>query len=210
MKLFIKLMIFMLIFAFVGPYLLLGPDGMSKVMAVDDKLFSGLSFSMPTLPTTTEETSLEGRKPDGEQWIQWSQNIPQYGPDQLTKEQLAVLDIQAQDNIYYRWQDHNGVWQFSPVPNRNTLNLVVRTDPTANLLQGLSKEQIDLAFGRSQPASTSNKITEQNPLANGDGLQPTLPVPTTVPVTEIPKLIEQAKEVQNLMDQRVNTLNQVL
>ncbi|MGB3620778.1 MAG: hypothetical protein WBA20_05475 [Ketobacter sp.] len=209
MKLFIKLMIFLVILTVAGPYLLMGPSGMSKLLAFKDLALSRMSFSMPSLslPSMKGDDQVSVTDAVAEQWIQWSDNVPALGPDQLTREQLAQLDIQPQDNIFYRWQDENGVWQFSQQPNRNTLNLVVRTDPTANLLQGLSEEQIDVAFGRVRTAATTNSIVENNPLAKNQDLDSSLPVPVTIPVTEIPKLIEQAKDVQNIMNERMKQMD---
>ena len=204
MKFFIKMLLFFVIFAFAGPYLLMGPAGMQKLMTAKDMMPS-FDFSLPDIE---EATYLFTPLDCSEQWIKCSADqdtITQ--PDQLTREQLAVLDIQAQKNIYYRWQDHNGVWQYSEVPNRNTLNLVVRTDPNANVLQGLTEDEIDAAFGR---VKITNSIVENNPLANGEGLEQTMPIPTTIPLTEIPSLIEQAKDVQNIMDQRLQQMDMVL
>lgn len=202
-------MIFLVILTVAGPYLLMGPSGMSKLLAFKDLALSRMSFSMPSLslPSMKGDDQVSVTDAVAEQWIQWSDNVPALGPDQLTREQLAQLDIQPQDNIFYRWQDENGVWQFSQQPNRNTLNLVVRTDPTANLLQGLSEEQIDVAFGRVRTAATTNSIVENNPLAKNQDLDSSLPVPVTIPVTEIPKLIEQAKDVQNIMNERMKQMD---
>lgn len=203
MKLVIKMLFFFVILGLAGPYLLMGPDGMQKMLQIKDMLPT-LDMSVPDLDDATD---LLSGTDDSQQWIQWTdENVP-IQPDELTREQLAVLDIQKQKNIYYRWQDENGVWQFSELPNRNTLNLVVRTDPDANLLDGLSEDQIDAAFGR---VKNTNSIMENNPLANGEGLEQTLPIPTTIPITEIPKLIDQAKDVQRIMDERMRQVDNAL
>jgi len=76
------------------------------------------------------------------------------------------------------------------------------------VLLGMSEEQIDAAFGRT-PKNT-NSIVENNPLANGEGLEDSLPVPTTIPITEIPELIEQAKDVQRIMDERMQRIDMTL
>ncbi len=201
LKLFVKLMIFLVVLALAGPFVLRGPDGRPFLTLNDLKL---PSFRLPqlTAPATPAQPAAEPQ-----QWIQWAnQPAGPLNPDQLTREQLAVLDIREQDNIFYRWQDANGVWQFSRAPNRNTTNLVVRTDPNANVLQSMSQEAIDRAFGREPPPASDNSITRNNPLANGQGLENSLPVPITVPVTEIPKLLDQAKDVQKIMEQRVKQM----
>ncbi|MEE2730358.1 MAG: hypothetical protein VYA55_06015 [Pseudomonadota bacterium] len=204
MKFVIKLVMFLVVFGLAGPYLLMGPDGMHKLLQIKDMIPS-LEFSAPSLEDAED---LISSNDSGQPWIQWSGESAAFQqPDQLTREQLAVLDIQPQNNIYYRWQDEDGVWQFSELPNRNTLNMVVRTDPDANVLQGLSEEQIDSAFGRIR---NTNSIVENNPLANGEGLEQTLPVPTTIPITEIPDLIEQAKDVQRIVDERMKKVDMAL
>lgn len=204
MKLFIKLILFLVVFGLAGPYLLMGPDGMNKLMQIRDMIPS-LDWSAPELDDAAD---LVDGSNSGQQWIQWSEdNAAFQQPDQLSREQLAVLDIQRQDNIYYRWQDEDGVWQFSELPNRNTLNMVVRTDPNANVLQGMDEDQINTALGR---ISNTNSIVENNPLAKGEDLEQTLPIPTTIPITEIPDLIEQAKDVQRIMDERMQRMDMVL
>ena len=201
-KLFVKLMMFLVILALAGPFILRGPDG-QPMLSLDDLKLPDVRASLPTV-TTAPDTSLlpATEKP----FIQWSdRENPIFNPDRLSREQLAQLTIKEQANIYYRWQDQNGVWQFSALPNRNTLNFVVKTDPNANVLQSLTQEEIDKVFGR--VSMNENSITKDNPLANGKGLDTgMLPIPATIPLDQIPKLIEQAKDVQKIADQRLKTL----
>jgi hypothetical protein len=202
-KLFVKLMLFLLVLALAGPFVLKGPDGV-PLLSLSDLKLPDVSSVLPAKDVALESAS----EPGGQQWIQWSgRDAAPFNPDKLTREQLAQLDIREQANIYYRWQDQNGVWQFSSLPNRNTLNHVVRTDPDANVLQSLSQEQIDKVFGRVAP--NENSITRDNPLANGKGLENSLPIPTTIPVTEIPKLLEQAKDVQKIAETRLKQMDSI-
>lgn len=197
-KLFIKLVLFVLVLALAAPFVLKGPDGQPLLSLAALKP----DLSWPA-GSSADDGVLSG---GGQHWIQWSgKETATFNPDVLTRDQLALLDIKEQANLYYRWQDNNGVWQFSVLPNRNTTNFVVRTDPDANVLQSLSAEQIDRVFGR--VAANENSITQTNPLANGKGLDTgLLPIPTTVPVTEIPKLLEQAKDVQKIAEQRLKQM----
>ena len=206
MKLFIKLIIFLVLFAFVGPYLLMGPDGMTKFRDITSMVIDKMDFSMPSTEDLTPDIDLNSTS--AAPMIEWAKEKLET-PKQLTKEQLAALTIEAKEHIFYRWQDNNGVWQFSNLPNRNTLNYVVRTDPNANLLQGMTEEQIDIALGRYVP-DMSNSITENNPFANGEGLENEMPIPTTVPMAQIPQLIDQAKDVQRIMDERVKNMDKML
>ena len=64
---------------------------------------------------------------------------------------------------------------------------------------------LDKVFGR--VAANENTITKDNPMANGKGMESgLLPVPTTVPVTEIPKLLEQAENVQKIAEERMKQM----
>lgn len=205
MKLMFKLSSVFILLLVVGPYFLLGPEGMAKFMAVNKQIASKMDFSLPSLgKETAYDPEVEHQKlqQQGKLSIQWSNESLARGPEQLTQEQIAMMGaVEAQDNIFYRWQDADGVWQFSQVPNPNSLNLVVRTDPDANILDGMSTKQIDIALGRYRP-ETGNSITENNPFAKGDELNKDLPIPATIPITEIPNLIQQAKDVQSILDQR--------
>lgn len=205
MKLMFKLSSVFILLLVVGPYFLLGPEGMAKFMAVNKQIASGMDFSIPGLGKQQSfdvEAEQKQLQDSGKLSIQWSKETPDQGPEQLTSDQIALMGkISAQENIFYRWQDDDGVWQFSQTPNPNTLNLVMRTDPNANLLSGMSSDQIDIALGRYRP-ETKNSITENNPFAKGEELNKELPIPATIPFTEIPKLIQQAKDVQSIMDQR--------
>ena len=200
-KLFAKLMLFLLVLAAAGPFLLKGPDG-RPLLSLDDLKLPTFELPLPKTDSTDGGTLSGG----GQHWIQWSgKDTAPFNPDVLTREQLALLDIKEQANLFYRWKDANGVWQFSAIPNRNTTNFVVRTDPGANVLQSLSQEDIDRVFGR--VAANENSITKDNPMANGKGVDTgMLPIPTTVPVTEIPKLLEQAKDVQRIAEERVKQM----
>lgn len=207
LKIFVKFLLFTLVLAMAGPFILRDPEG-KPFMSLADLKLPHFDFSL-SKPDAAPSTGGGGQS--SQQWIQWSEKTAQqaFNPDTLTREQLAMLDLKEQDNIYYRWQDAKGIWQFSKLPNRNTLNYVVRTNPDANVLQSLAQEDIDRVFGRT-PANSGNSITDNNPLANGKGLQNgMLPLPTTVPVTEIPKLIEQAKDVQKIMEARVKQMDQM-
>ncbi len=211
MKLFIKFLLFLLVLACIGPYVLKGPDGQSFLSLPNfSRILSDFRFSdwLPTSGSDAEPTLTGGGTSNADTWIQWSKTDHWLGPDKFTSEQLVLLELSEQEGIYYRWQDDNNIWQFSSLPNKNTTNWVVRTDPNANVLQGLSKEEIDQAFGRQ--LATSNSITENNPLAKGEGLEQTLPIPTTLPMTEIPKLIEQAKDVQAIMEQRLEGMDKLI
>jgi hypothetical protein len=195
MKLFVKLMMFLVVLALAGPFIMRGPDGRPLMTLKDLKL---PDFS---LPSSAPET-LSGQEQQA--WISWSkdENAPKqakvYVIDPTNQEPIA-----ARAGVFYRWKDSSGSWQFSNVPNPDTPNIVVETDPNANILQSLSTDKIDAALGRAK-AMDPGLADKADAMADD---MPTIPLPTTIPITEVPELINQAKAVQDLMNQRTEMLN---
>lgn len=195
MKLFVKLMIFLVVLALAGPFIMRGPDG-RPLMTVKD-----LDLPDFSLPSVTPEAS-SGKQQEA--WISWS-------ADQKSTNQpkVYVIDpsqqqtISERPGVFYRWKDDKGSWQFSNLPNPNTPNIVVETDPNANILQSLSTNKIDAALGRAK-AVDSTFANKADSLAED---MPSIPLPTTIPITQVPELINQAKAVQDLMNQRTEMLN---
>jgi len=197
MKLFIKLMMFMLVAAVAGPFILKGPNG-QPLMSYKDLL---PSFSLPKTPFASTPSS---SNPSSS--IEWSSNT-------LKKQAIAATTdsegkpISAESNVYYRWKDKNDVWQFTSTPNANADNIKMFIDPNTNVMQSLSKDKIDKAFGRE---STTDTLASTSKASTPATEAPMIPFPSTVPLTEIPKLIEQAQGVQALVDQRKAAIDAVL
>lgn len=199
MKLFVKFMIFLVVLALAGPFIMRGPDGQPLMTLKDLEI---PDFSLPSSLPSSESESLSGQ--EQEAWISWSKDA------QATQQpKVYVIDptnqesIAARAGVFYRWKDSSGSWQFSNVPNPNTPNIVVETDPNANILQSLSTDKIDAALGRvKEPMALNTAKTDE--IAND---LPAIPLPTTIPITEVPELINQAKAVQDLMNQRTEMLN---
>lgn len=193
MKLFVKLMMFMLVLALAGPFIMKGPDG-RPLMSLKD-----LSLPDFSLPGKAPE-QLSGK--EQEAWIAWTdeQAAPKE-PKVYVIDPSSQEPVTAKAGVFYRWKDGNGVWQFSNLPKAGTPNIVVETDPNANVLQSLSAEKIDKALGR----TVALAAPEGGNPGEGDG--PDIPLPTTIPITEVPELINQAKAVQELMNKRTEMLN---
>ncbi|PIE41034.1 MAG: hypothetical protein CSA49_05395 [Gammaproteobacteria bacterium] len=196
MKLFVKLMIFLVVLALAGPFILKGPDG-KPLMSVKD-----LDLPSMAIPKGTPK-QLTGKEQDA--WIAWSKDEPSQPP------KVYVIGPNSQPpkpqpGVFYRWKDSNGMWQFSTRPNRGTANIVIETDPNANILQSLSNDKINNLLGRAavqKPAlnSPGNKPETEKPDV------PNIPLPTTIPITQVPELINQARAVQDLMNKRTEMLN---
>lgn len=207
-KLFNKLLMLMVVLALAGPFILKRPDG-QPMMSMKD-------LNLPAMPSSFGElwqrvigsvgnsvpspSGGETAVPTGAS-INWSNQaalpssfVPQPG-----------VEYPKQEGIFYRYKDAKGVWQFSDTPQPGTTNFVSSIDPKANVIQSLNKEQIDTALGRTPPEPPPDQKKEEK---KDDSLLSNLPLPMTVPVAEIPNLIQQAKDVQALTNERTKQLEQ--
>lgn len=205
MKLFSKLMMFVLFAALAGPFFMKGPDG-RPLMTLKD--LSLPSFGLPSKPAGPVEV-LSGKEPDA--WLQWGNgDKPNATLVKATNAEGELL--QEARNTYYRWKDKEGVWQFTKQPNPNAKNFLMKIDPNANIVQSLSQESIDKAFGRapeSETLSGSGKDKKKNPLLEALDDDSSLPFPSTIPVDKIPELIDQAKGIQDLSNERQKALDKL-
>ena len=205
MKLFSKLMMFVLVAALAGPFFMKGPNG-RPLMTLDD--LSLPSFGLPSKAAGPVEV-LSGKESDA--WMQWgSGNKSSATLVNATDAEGEVL--QEARNTYYRWKDENGVWQFTKQPNPNTKNFVMKVDPNANIVQSLSQDSIDKAFGRepkSEGLSLGGKDKKKNPLLDALDDDSSLPFPSSIPIDQIPQLIDQAKGIQELSNEKQKILDKL-
>jgi hypothetical protein len=193
MKLFVKLMMFLVVLALAGPFIMRGPDG-RPLMSLKD-----LSIPDFSLPKSAPE-ELSGN--EQEAYIAWSKDEGKpEGPKVYVIDPKSEAPIVAQAGVYYRWKDANGVWQFSNLPNPDSPNIVVETDPDANVLQSLSVDKIDAALGRVKEPEPGEADEE----SEEGGLN--IPLPTTIPISQVPELMDQARAVQELVNKRTEMLN---
>lgn len=96
----------------------------------------------------------------------------------------------GQSGSFYKWQDENGKWHFSDqAPPEGTGETVETLPKLTNTLQAV------------EPAKQSSLST------SSQASLPTIPLPTTIPVDKIPKLIDDAKNVQHLAEERREQLD---
>jgi hypothetical protein len=183
MKLFIKLMIFMVFMAMAGPFLLKGPDGkplltLQKLGVPSlSQLIARARNTIPSAITATDDPAHAAARPA------------------------------SRANTFYKWQDANGVWQFTtePPPQPITYN-EIHTDPQANIIQSLPKDTISKTLGFAAPEPVHNKPADgTQPAAAESGL-----TATTIPVSQIPQLIDDAKKAREVMDQHQQSLDEVI
>jgi len=204
MKLFSKLMMFVLFAALAAPFFLKGPNGQPLMTLKDLNL---PSFGLPGKAAGPVEV-LSGKEEGAS--IQWGgAQTPANGALIKATDAEGKL-LQEARNTYYRWKDKDGVWQFTKQPNPNTENFLMKVDPNANIVQSLSQDSIDRAFGREPKSDTltlGEKERSKNPLLPDDA--PSVPFPSTIPVDQIPQLIDQAKGIQDLSIERQKTLDKL-
>ena len=146
--------------------------------------------------------------PNGQPLMKLSDLIPSFDTSKLPGVDNFSEPTDANNMLgkqrFYKWKDKNGVWQFSETPPPEEIqNKVVDVYPDANIIQSLSKDKIDSALGRPVAEISNNAIKPpKNPL---DDMESGL-FPTTVPLDKIPELINNAKSVQDMMNQRTEQL----
>ncbi|MFK8019061.1 MAG: DUF4124 domain-containing protein [Pseudomonadales bacterium] len=143
-------------------------------------------------------------KPDGKpmmtlsDWIPDTEAINEVG----TKLRNMASDAPSLDNVsvttkskMYSWKDDRGVMHFSedpPPEDSSALQLKVRDMPKeVNLMNAVKPRQPSKASGGAGGGESAFKLA----------------FPATVPLKEIPKLIDNAKALQQLADQRGAALN---
>lgn len=182
MKLFIKLMLFMVCLAMAGPFLLKGPDG--KPLLTLQKLGLPSSFSAAFTQIKNQIKTNTTTSP---------------------AENTDTQSVRA--NVFYKWQNSEGVWQFTvQAPPPPVVYSEIHTDPKANIIQSLSKNTINDTLGIAAPAPSSDP---SKPEDKSKGIDSALSL-TTVPVTQIPKLMDDAKKAREIMEKRQEDLDAVL
>ena len=185
MKLFLKLMLFLVVLACAGPFFLKGPDG-KPLMSLQQ--FQG----------TTLMASIQG-------WLShWMQPSAASNNPENTNKAIKMSRVFSK---VYKWRGSDGSWHYSDMnlsetnqgqemyinPNANVLHL---SDPKA-------AEKTNAAKNFSNSESNPNKISDNSALTSSG-------IPSTIPLNQVPQLIEQAKQVQGLVDQRQKQYDQLL
>ncbi|MGS2718194.1 DUF4124 domain-containing protein [Eionea flava] len=177
MSLRIKVMCALLILGCAGLFILKKPDG-RPVLSIDE-----------FLPDTSEISTL------AQTLLDEFDNI--YNEASTILAETENSDIQqsvepANDSKIYRWKDNNGNWQFSDTPPSNQ---------TAEAIQVSGDLNKDLSVTYTAP---EKEIVSDDIPASA---QPSSVLPMTVSPDKVSKLIEDANNIQKLMDDRADTLN---
>lgn len=108
-------------------------------------------------------------------------------------QQTTGVDLSVQTPQLYKWQDAQGRWQFSSEP------------PPANADEVFVQDMPQIS-NVMQPVEVRDRGDAGNS-RGGSGFK--LAFPTTVPVKDIPKLIDDAKNLQKTADLRKATLDNI-
>ena len=108
------------------------------------------------------------------------------------------LSTEQTRQTFYKWQDASGNWHFGDEVPEGVTAVAVNIDTAANVVQGLRPPQPESTATQSAPVTTP-------------GPQSTSPLPglpMTVNPADIPKLIDDAKNIQNLVNERARQTEQ--
>ncbi len=181
MKLTFKLMLLALVLVGASPFLLHTPNG--KPILSWDKL------PLPDL------SSLFGRASSA----RVSKTIDKI---KSTADKALPIDLDDNSTAVHKWIDEHGVWHFSDRKNPDGHDQVVRINTNTNVVQATPVAK-DIADGNKSSADTNSKENE-----NDDG--PTIPFPTTIPMKDIPKLINDTKALKETLDKRYKEQQKLL
>jgi hypothetical protein len=142
------------------------------------------------------------KKPDGTPWLSVSDFTPDVGSIKRSISDVipenANGETASESVSVYKWKDSNGNWQFSDTPPENieTEQVLVDTDVNRDLTPDLTE--------------SSKVISEFKKKGNAALIKDNSISPTTVSPGDIPTLIDDANNVQELMNNRQEQLDSVL
>ena len=90
---------------------------------------------------------------------------------------------------FYKWQDDEGVWHYSDQPQEGQEIETVTVNTNANLIQGLRIEEKE------------EEVTVEKKPEPKVGT-PSIPLPMTVPLEKVSKMLEDVSNMQQVMDDR--------
>jgi hypothetical protein len=131
------------------------------------------------------------KKPDGTPWLSLDDFIPNISVGSV-KDSLpgsSTVDV-------YRWKDAEGNWQYSDTPpaNLQTEQLTINTEGNKDI----APLPPEITVAESKPKSGKALLIKDSSVS-----------PTTVPVDQIPKLINDAENIQKLMNDRQKQLEAI-
>lgn len=179
MKIFIKFIIFVLVLGLAGPFIMRGPDGKPLM---DYRKF------VPNLSSV--KTSIGRLWSDIGAKVSSDHNSFDSGSD---SESANGVETWGKTRVF-QWQDDDGVWQYTDKPPVGISSETIWLNPNENIVLSMGDPVSEIA-------------DEEDSDAQAPGFE--LPLPLTVSPAEVPKLIEDAKNVKELMEARNEMLESI-
>jgi len=126
------------------------------------------------------------KKPDGTPFMEapWKSNNSSQGGASINTQQS-----------FYKWQDEDGTWHYSDQPQVGKNIETVTVNTNTNLIQGLRMEE-----------KKEEVVVEKKPEAKTE--TPAIPLPMTVPLEKVSKMLDDANNMQQVMDNRNKQIEQ--
>lgn len=99
---------------------------------------------------------------------------------------------------FYKWQEEDGSWHYSDQPKAGKKVETVTVNTNANLIQGLRAEK------KKDPEVVQEEAVAQSAKVEA----PSLPLPMTVPLEKVSKMLDDAQNIQQLIDGRNEQVEQ--
>lgn len=140
------------------------------------------------------------KRPDGQPWMNANDVMPDTSPVErlLTDVKAMIASWFGDDSVepigqtkVYRWKSPEGHWQLSDTPPQGIDADVIFVDPDTNLIQGL----------RAAPAAPDTRVDA--------GVPSGIPMPLTISPKQVKKLMDDARAVQQTLNQRNQDLEAI-
>jgi sporulation protein YlmC with PRC-barrel domain len=126
------------------------------------------------------------KKPDGTPFME--------APWQSSDSSNSAPSINSNQS-FYKWQDEDGTWHYSDQPQVGKNIETVTVNINTNLIQGLRIEKKE------------EKVIEKE-VKKPEPESPSIPLPMTVPMEKVSKMLEDASNMQQVMDNRNKQIEQ--
>lgn len=168
MKLFLKLLVFIVVLACAGPFLLKRSDGRPWMTTSDLK---APDLGVPEISPITDQLEV------------LSEDTPAEKKTQLT--------------TVYKWQDENGGWHFSNKEDPSHPGEEVKIKNNTNTVSMPAPEK---HTGTPRPYHSRDVVKNETTALDTDAS----------PYGQVPKLIDKAKDVDNVLEQRRQQQEKIL
>lgn len=131
------------------------------------------------------------KKPDGTPFMESPLDLFSTSSTGSQKNGFSINTTQS----FYKWQDDEGVWHYSDQPQEGQEIETVTVNTNTNLIQGLRIEE------EKDEVEVERKLEPKVET-------PSIPLPMTVPLEKVSKMLEDASNMQQVMDDRKKQIDQ--